>query len=375
MKILGWKLFQMKNMRKPIENKTMIKSKFFHWIILFSLTLSFTTMNAQTAREIQTLNLKEQSLVKISASTATGNSEHLKLDLNKGLDEGLTINEIKEALTQLYAYCGFPRSLNAINTFKTVLDERKSKGIKDTEGKKIVVENNVADKYEQGRKTLEILTKTPQSKPAPGFGEFVPRIDVFLKEHLFADIFVSDVLSYQQRELVTISALASLSGVESQLQSHITMGKNTGITENQLVQLADLIQESVSKTQANTVRKIIGKPLVPVIENDMMVRISEIEIVPEFLEEYKSILKEEASASVKLEKGVIAIFPMYEQKNPTQIRIVEIYADKDAYQFHLQTPHFQHYKTSTLKMVKSLNLIDMESIDKETMSLIFNKIK
>jgi len=353
----------------------MIKSKFFHWIILFSLTLSFTTMNAQTAREIQTLNPKEQSLVKISASTATGNSEHLKLDLNKGLDEGLTVNEIKEALTQLYAYCGFPRSLNAINTFKTVLDERKSKGIKDAEGKKIVVENNVADKYEQGRKTLEILTKTPQSKPAPGFGEFAPRIDAFLKEHLFADIFVSDVLSFQQRELVTISALASLSGVESQLQSHITMGKNTGITENQLVQLADLIQESVSKTQANTVRKIIGKPLVPVIENDMMVRISEIEIVPEFLEEYKSILKEEASASVKLEKGVIAIFPMYEHKNPTQIRIIEIYANKEAYQFHLQTPHFQHYKTSTLKMVKSLNLIDMESLDRETMSLIFNKIK
>lgn len=353
----------------------MIKSKFFHWIILFSLTLSFTKMNAQTTREIQTLNPKEQSLVKISASTATGNLEHLKLDLNKGLDEGLTINEIKEALTQLYAYCGFPRSLNAINAFKTVIDERKSKGIKDKEGKKIVVENNVADKYEQGRKTLEELTKTPQSKPAPGFGEFAPRIDAFLKEHLFADIFVSDVLTFQQRELVTISALASISGVESQLESHINIGKNTGIRENQLVQLADLIQESVSKTQANTVRKIIGKPLVPIIDNDMMVRISEIEIVPEFLEEYKSILKEEASASVKLEKGVIAIFPMYEQKNATQIRIVEIYADKEAYQFHLQTPHFQHYKTSTLKMVKSLNLIDMTVLDKETMSNIFEKLK
>jgi 4-carboxymuconolactone decarboxylase len=353
----------------------MIKSKFFQWIFLFSLTLSFTKMNAQKTVDKQNLNPKEQSLVKISASTATGNLIHLKLDLNKGLDEGLSINEIKEALTQLYAYCGFPRSLNAINAFKTVIDERKSNGIKDNEGKKIVVENNVADKYEQGRKTLETLTKTPQSKPAPGFGEFAPRIDTFLKEHLFADIFVSDVLTFQQRELVTISALASISGVESQLQSHINIGKNTGITENQLVQLADLIQESVSKTQSNTVRKIIGKPLVPIIENDMMIRISEIEIVPEFLEEYKSILKEEASASIKLEKGVIAIFPMYEQKNPTQIRIVEIYADKEAYQFHLQTPHFQHYKTSTLKMVKSLNLIDMESLDKATMSLIFEKLK
>ncbi|MCX8525668.1 antibiotic biosynthesis monooxygenase [Chryseobacterium formosus] len=65
---------------------------------------------------------------------------------------------------------------------------------------------------------------------------------------------------------------------------------------------------------------------------------------------------------------------MFQQKNPTQIRIVEMYADKEAYQFHLQTPHFQHYKTSTLKMVKSLKLVDMESLDKESMSNIFEKI-
>ncbi|WP_292010882.1 carboxymuconolactone decarboxylase family protein [Chryseobacterium sp.] len=331
-------------------------------------------MNAQENKFNPHLNAGEQSLVKISSLTAIGNLEALKIQLNAGLDSGLTINEIKEVLVQLYAYCGFPRSLNAINTFRTVLDERKSNGINDIEGKKIIIENNVVDRYEQGRKTLEELTKTPQSKPAQGFGEFAPRIDAFLKEHLFADIFVSDVLTYKQRELVTISALASLDGVEGQLQSHISMGKNTGITEDQLTQLADLIQESVNKTQANTVRKIIGKPLVPIIENDMMVRISEIEIVPEFLEEYNSILKEEASASVKLEKGVIAIFPMYQKENPGQIRIVEIYADKEAYQFHLQTPHFQHYKTSTLKMVKSLKLVDMESLDKETMSRIFEKL-
>lgn len=339
-------------------------------------TVIFTTftlfMNAQNQ---QNLDKKQSSLVTVSSLTAVGNLEDLKLELNNALDSGLTINEIKEALVQLYAYCGFPRSLNAINTFKTVLDERKAKGINDVEGKKIVVENNVEDKYEQGRKTLETLSKTPQSKPAKGFGEFAPRIDNFLKEHLFADIFVSDVLTHQQRELVTISALASLNGVESQLQSHIGIGKNTGITDNQLEQLADLIQKSVSKTQANTVRKIIGKLLVPIIENDMMIRISEIEIIPEFLEEYKSILKEEASSSVKLEKGVIAIFPMFQKKNPTQIRIVEMYADKEAYQFHLQTPHFQHYKTSTLKMVKSLELIDMTAIDSETMQEILKKLK
>jgi quinol monooxygenase YgiN len=109
-------------------------------------------------------------------------------------------------------------------------------------------------------------------------------------------------------------------------------------------------------------------------QKDMMVRISEIEIVPEFLDEYKAILKEEAAASVKLEPGVISIFPMYRKENPTQIRILEIYASRQAYETHIKTPHFQRYKTTTLKMVKSLKLVDMEAIDAETMTKIFQKI-
>ena len=333
-------------------------------------------MNAQTnIHASQSLNVQQQSIVSISALTAVGDSEQLKTQLNTGLDAGLTINEIKEVLVQLYAYCGFPRSLNAISTFMKVLEERKSKGINDKQGKETTQSSDTIDKYELGRKTLEVLTKTPQAKPAPGFGTFAPRIDAFLKEHLFADIFESDVLTYQQRELVTISALAAMTGVESQLQAHLKMGTNTGITEDQLVQVAELVEKYISKSQANTLRKLLSKPIVPVIGPGMMVRISEIEIVPEYLQEYNAILKEESSASVKIEPGVIAIFPMYQQENTTQVRIVEIYADKAAYQSHIKTPHFQHYKTSTLKMVKSLKLVDMKSMDTETMLEIFKKLK
>ena len=349
--------------------------KFLPWMLPFVVTIITVTMNAQENTEVSNeLDARQQSLVTISALTASGDQEKLSLQLNNGLDAGLTINEIKEALVQLYAYCGFPRSLNAINTFKSVLQDREAKGIKDNSGKEIIVENDTSDKYEQGRKTLEKLTQMSQPKPAPGFGEFAPRIDAFLKEHLFADIFKCDVLSYQQRELVTISALASMTGTEPQLQSHLKMGLNTGLTAGQFEQIASLIQKHISKTQANTIRKYILMPIVPVIEPDMMVRISEIEILPEFLEEYKAILQTEAAASVKIEPGVIAIFPMYQKENPTRIRIVEMYANKDAYQSHLKTPHFQLYKTTTIKMVKSLNLVDMSSIDQETMVEIFKKL-
>lgn len=106
---------------------------------------------------------------------------------------------------------------------------------------------------------------------------------------------------------------------------------------------------------------------------DMMIRISEIEIDSNYLDEYNSILKEESRASVLLEAGVIAIYPLYQIENPTQIRILEIYANREAYEAHLKTPHFQEYKTSTLKMVKSLKLIDMKGIDSETMKEIFRK--
>ena len=109
-------------------------------------------------------------------------------------------------------------------------------------------------------------------------------------------------------------------------------------------------------------------------QSDMMVRIAEIEIHAENLAEYKAVLKEEAAASVKLEPGVIAIFPMYQKENPAQIRILEIYRDKAAYEQHLKTPHFQKYKTTTLKMVKSLKLTEMEAIDPETMHLVFGKL-
>lgn len=363
------------NNGNPQTAKAMSKRIFFKWALLFVLIINANAMYAQKSSSTSNdLNAQQQSIVAISALTATGDLGNLKIQLNTGLDAGLTINEIKEVLTHLYAYCGFPRSLNAIGLFMNVLEERKSKGTHDEQGKEIDLGAGTRDKYEQGRKVLETLTKTPQAKPAPGFGKFAPRVDAFLKEHLFADIFDSDVLSYQQREFVTISALAAMTGVEPQLQSHISMGINTGITESQLEQIAQLIEKHISKTQANTLRKLLSQPTVSIIEPDMLVRISEIEILPDYLEEYNSILKEEASASVKLEPGVIAIFPMYQQESPTQIRIIEMYANQAAYQSHLKTPHFQHYKTSTLHMIKSLKLVDMNSIDKETMSEIFKKL-
>ncbi|WP_433830404.1 putative quinol monooxygenase [Flavobacterium anhuiense] len=106
---------------------------------------------------------------------------------------------------------------------------------------------------------------------------------------------------------------------------------------------------------------------------NQIVRIAEIEVFPEYLDQYKAILKEEAQLAVQVESGVIAILPMFRKENSPQIRILEIYADNESYEAHLKTPHFLLYKNSTLKMVKSLQLMDMDVLDLKTMRLMFAK--
>ena len=208
------------------------------------------------------LSPKQQSIVTISALTATGNTGTLLKALHKGLDDGLTVNEIKEELVQLYAYCGFPRSLNGLNVFMAVLDERRKKGIRDKLGKAATPVTGSESKYERGKKVLAVLTGKEEIESKTGYGAFSPEIDVFLKEHLFADIFSRDVLTYSERELTTIAALASMTGLESQLQAHMRIGMNVGFTESQLMQLLSLIESTISPQQADAGRNVLASVLV-----------------------------------------------------------------------------------------------------------------
>ena len=216
------------------------------------------TMNAQkNMSENQSLNSKQKSIVSIAALTAIGNLTQLKTELITGLDVGLTINEIKEILVQMYAYCGFPRSLNGINTFMRVVEERKAKGIIDVEGKEASPITDVINKYETGKQTLQRLTGVEEKGPKTGANAFAPIIDVFLKEHLFADIFSRDVLTHQQRELATISVLSSLEGVAPQLQFHLAVGLNIGLSETQLKQIFSILEAHIGKAQAEIAKNVL----------------------------------------------------------------------------------------------------------------------
>ena len=121
-------------------------------------------------------------------------------------------------------------------------------------------------------------------------------------------------------------------------------------------------------------RSIFEREIKPLIEQkSMIVRIAEIEVYPEYLEDYLKAAKNVGAESVKQEPGVICIFPNQLKDDETKFRIVEIYRNQEAYQHHLSTKHFQAYKQGTLHMVKSLNLLDIKPLDTDAMGMIFRK--
>jgi 4-carboxymuconolactone decarboxylase len=215
-------------------------------------------LNSQNMIESdQALTDTQKSIISIAVFTAKGDLSGLKSHLNQGLDAGLSINEIKEVLVHLYAYCGFPRSIRGLQTFMEVLDERKAKGISDKPGAEVSPVNQEPEKFERGKKILGELTNSPQDRPLSGYGAFAPVIDTFLKEHLFADIFERDVLTYAQRELVTVSVLSAIGGAEPMLRSHLAIGLNVGFNPGQLNEFAGIIKSTAGKKEAKAVRNIL----------------------------------------------------------------------------------------------------------------------
>ncbi len=227
-------------------------------IMLFMMLVIAAIAEAQPMDKNQALSAKQQDIIPIAAFTAKGDLDKLKVSLNEGLDAGLSVSEIKEILVQMYAYTGFPRSLNGIGAFMGVLEERQKKGIKDVPGKEPSPLPANKSSIELG---TEIQTRLV-GKPVTGaIFTFAPAIDQFLKGHLFGDIFGRDNLDFQSREIATISALASMDGVNPQLQSHFNVGLNTGLTEAQLKILISVLRAKVGKKEAENANEIFGKVL------------------------------------------------------------------------------------------------------------------
>ena len=164
-------------------------------------------------------------------------------------------------LVHSYAYCGFPRSIRGLQTFMEVVEERKAKGIKDITGAEASPIADDKTKYERGKKILGELSGTTQPDKLSGYSAFAPAIDTFLKEHLFADIFERDVLTFKQRELVTISIITAIGDADPMLRSHLGLSLNVGWSPEQLNEFIKVITPTISQEKSTAAAAVLKEVL------------------------------------------------------------------------------------------------------------------
>lgn len=218
-----------------------------------------TEVENRYAKVNSILAAREQAIVAVASYTGKGDLEHLKPALAGALEAGMTINEINEVLIHAYAYCGFPRSLRAIQTFMQVVDERKANGINDVVGREVTEMNDNRTRYERGRDILAKISGTSVDAPKAGYAIFAPAIERFLKEHLFADLFERDLLTYRERELATVSILAGVGGVEPMFRSHVAICLHLGVTAEQLSALLNIVEMNLGKTYSEPLRGVLNQ--------------------------------------------------------------------------------------------------------------------
>ena len=214
----------------------------------------------------QALSIKQQAIPLIASFTAASDMAKLNAALHQALDAGLAINEAKEILVQLYAYVGFPRSLNALGELMRVVEARKERGLQDAAGREPHRAIPTGDELiAVGKANQTKISGAPVQGP---LFDFAPVINRYLQTHLFGDIFERDNLDWQSRELATVGALAATPGVESQLRSHMAASMRVGLTVGQLRQVIELLAERGEADAAKRATEALRQALATMVGNE-----------------------------------------------------------------------------------------------------------
>ena len=196
-----------------------------------------------------TLNARQKAIPLIAAFTASSDMAQLDAALHQGLDAGLSISEAKELLVQMYAYVGFPKSLNALGQLLKVVELRQKQGIQDTPGAEpSQTVATGANLVAVGRRNQTEISGGPVQGAV---FDFAPVINQFLQAHLFGDVFERDNLDWQSRELATVGALAATPGAEAQLRSHMLASLRVGLRPSQLQELTQVLAEKSQTASAD----------------------------------------------------------------------------------------------------------------------------
>jgi 4-carboxymuconolactone decarboxylase len=232
--------------------------------LLVATAMLFIGIGNIQAQQNMKLTAKQQALSAIAGLEAKGDMENLYRAIDESLESALTVAEAKEALSQLYAYTGFPRSLNALGQLQKVVADRKA------QGKHVDMGNDDPEVLPKGFRSLEEGTKVQTKLTGVPFNyTFAPRTDYYLKAHLFGDIFAGKALTPAEREIVTVSAIASLPGCEPQLRSHCKGALNMGVSREELASIPDVIAAKVDNAAAARAREAVALALGQTVDESL----------------------------------------------------------------------------------------------------------
>lgn len=303
------------------------------------------------------LDMKTREMITCITLATMQTLPQLKAHAGAALNVGVTPVELRELVYLCAPYIGFPKTLNALATINEVF---QAKGIAlPLERQGTVTEDNRAEKGREIQEPLygDAVKEALENLPG-GLGDEAAR---YLTEFCFGDIYTRSGLDMPTRELLVYCILTTLEA-ESQLVSHTRSNIKLGNSKETLAAAVIQCMPYVGFPPALKALQIIQNTQLPSEVNNNKVRLSLITVDPAQLDAYNAFLKEEIEASMRLEPGVLSLYAVAEKNHPNKITILEIYADEDAYQSHIKTPHFLKYKQGTLDMVQDLQLLDVNPL-------------
>lgn len=305
------------------------------------------------------LSLKQREMITCVTLATMQTLPQLKAHAGAALNVGVTPLELREAMYLTAPFIGFPKMLNAVSTVNEVFKER---GISlPLENQTTVTEDN---RHEQGVAIQDKLYHGGISGVLSGIpGNLDEDVSRFLTDYFFGEIYTRGTLDIPTKELLGYCILTTLEA-ESQLQSHfhgnIKAGNSPQTVASAVIQTLPYIGFPAAIKALRIIKQEMERTDSSREEN--VVRLSKITVDANRLDEYNAYLKEEIEASMRLEPGVLTLYAVAEKDAPNRITILEIYANRTAYESHLKTPHFQKYKQGTIEMVEDLVLTDTQPL-------------
>ena len=304
------------------------------------------------------LTLKQREMITCVTLATMQTLPQLKAHAGAALNVGVTPEELREVMYLTAPFIGFPKMLNAVSTVNEVFQERGISLPLNRQGTVTEDTRHATGKAIQDKLYPGGIASVMEGLP----GDMGQNVERYLTDYFFGEIYSRGALDLPTRELLGYCVLTALEA-EIQLHSHYHGNINAGNTPETLtaavIQCLPYVGFPAAIKALRIIRQEYAKP-VPAENN--LVRLSRITVDPDRLDACNAFLKEEIEASMRLEPGVLTLYATAEKDAPHKVTILEIYADRSAYENHLKTPHFQKYKQGTLSMVKELELVDVKPL-------------